>query len=399
MKKAGVLLLFVLLLAAISSIIVAQDATAEPTAEPTSELTAEATLSANHSDQNAQQGIVTRVRFANLSPDAPVFVVYADGQPTNVQLLEYPAISGWVEFAGSPTFALVPRGGAQSQALLGGTFTLDNTSGDWTTIAIVGSQNDGSLSAVSFNEDVANIPAGCARVTVFHSIEGGPSVDIKDDQGNTWVSGLGFPGGSASGSVTSNAPGCTNQSAEATAEAGTTGSQGAEASTTGNQAGTMNGTGALQCVALVMTGSQGNNQTGEATAEASMAGSQGAEATAEATSAASMTTDMQGSGTFTGSRFGNCGYTFDVPAGTVNFQVVPSGTTGNALLDMSNTSLSADTYYFIAAVGSPEAPQTFVWSFSGAPVPPLLTNQQANAPSHATPEAAMETTPEATPGT
>ena len=49
-------------------------------------------------------------------------------------------------------------------------------------------------------------------------------------------------------------------------------------------------------------------------------------------------------------------FSIDVPAGTYDLSVVASGTT-TEILDLSGTELSANTIYFVAAVGTPDAPQ------------------------------------------
>lgn len=51
------------------------------------------------------------------------------------------------------------------------------------------------------------------------------------------------------------------------------------------------------------------------------------------------------------------GMTVDVPAGSYDLRVVATGTTDPALLTLESTTLDAATFYFIAAVGTPDAPQ------------------------------------------
>ena len=52
--------------------------------------------------------------------------------------------------------------------------------------------------------------------------------------------------------------------------------------------------------------------------------------------------------------------TIDVPAGTYNIQVVPSGATEPVVLDLPATTLEANMNYFVAAVGTLESPQVVV---------------------------------------
>ena len=49
-------------------------------------------------------------------------------------------------------------------------------------------------------------------------------------------------------------------------------------------------------------------------------------------------------------------FTLDVPAGTYDFQVVPSGETEPVVLDLPGTELAAGSHYFVAAVGTLASP-------------------------------------------
>ncbi len=59
-------------------------------------------------------------------------------------------------------------------------------------------------------------------------------------------------------------------------------------------------------------------------------------------------------------------YTIDVPAGSYDLQVVPSGATSPVVLNLPGTELAADTNYFVAAVGTLSAPQVVVSATSMA---------------------------------
>lgn len=64
---------------------------------------------------------------------------------------------------------------------------------------------------------------------------------------------------------------------------------------------------------------------------------------------------------FPGAQGNNDGfYTLDVPAGSYDLQVVPSGATSPVVLDLPGTELAADTNYFVAAVGTLANPQVVV---------------------------------------
>ncbi len=57
----------------------------------------------------------------------------------------------------------------------------------------------------------------------------------------------------------------------------------------------------------------------------------------------------------------NDGFTsVDVPAGTYDLAVTANGAPGTVLLDLAGTELAANTSYFVAAVGSPDAPDVVI---------------------------------------
>jgi hypothetical protein len=73
---------------------------------------------------------------------------------------------------------------------------------------------------------------------------------------------------------------------------------------------------------------------------------------------------MEGAMIGSGETAAGCGFTLVVPAGSYNLQVVPTGG-GDALLNLSGTQIEAGNNYFVAAVGTPDAPQVFVLSTAG----------------------------------
>jgi hypothetical protein len=416
MRKGTLLFLLLALLAAVIAPISAQEgqATEEPTAE----------VSANQ-DSEVE---VTTIRLAHFAPDAPVLVAYVNGQPSGIQDLAYPSLSGWVEIPTGSTLSLIPQGASQSSAVLG---PLNITAADnWTTIVFVGSAAGGTLAAYAIQENLGAIPEGCAMVTVFHAIEGAPAVDLLTDDGTALARGIGFPGSGLSNATGGDMGGGTDMQATeeagtdaaATEEAGADMTATEESGTTGTDpcAGEMMGTGtdmqateeaaatedaaateeagadmtvtedpmateeagmgsgdmaeggmsamtfatagAVDCVALPL-----NMATADASAteEAGAAPTEEAAATEEAGAGSEMRAQSMGGG----ETFGGCGYTLLVPAGTYNLQVVGSGGT-DALLNLSGTTLEAGLHYFVAAVGTTDAPQVFALSTAG------MTNNQ-----------------------
>jgi hypothetical protein len=379
-KWWSVLLLLGLIAAAAMLPAMAQDATPEATAgAATAEAGATADASATQdAGQTARNTPVNRIRIIYLSQDGPVLVPYLNGAASGIQLLQAPAVTGWIELPTGTSLTLVPQGNAQSQAAFG-PFSLDEQNRSWTTILIVGSAQNG-LRAYAVNENLANIPSGSARVTVFHGIEGGPAVDVTLDNGTVLASGIGFPGSDNIGDAVG---------ASATMEAGATAEAGASQMTAA----------ALDCVAINSpTASTSGVSSADASATAEMSVTMDASATAEAgaTMEASAGTGSTQMATM-GDTFANCGSTFDVPAGTYNIQVVPSGQSGSPLLTLGNTQLNADTYYIVAAVGTATNPQVFTQSFAGSDLSGLLSSSQGgNSNGSVGASATMEATAEAT---
>ena len=213
---------------------------------------------------------LTYLRVTHLSPDAPAVELYIDGELSDFQVLEFGGISGWVELpAGSYNIALVPVGGSLEDAVIGPVaYTLN--AGLWTTTAVIGSADTGTLTAQALRLDYGPLDAGMARVAVFHAIADAPAVDVVLADGTVLASGLAYAGVAA------------------------------------------------------------DFNTGLAT--------------------------------------------FEVPAGTYDIRVVPSGQTEPVLLDLAGTQFEAGVFYFIAATGTMDAPDVLV---EGVSVERL--NQESNA--------------------
>jgi hypothetical protein len=414
MFKFRVLLLLIALFTVIAFPVAAQEGDA--TEEPTAEIDAmQATAEVGATEEAPQQTQVATVRLAHFAPDAPVLVPYVNGQPSSIQDLAYPSLSGWVEIPTGSTISLIPQGAAQSEAVVG-PLTISGAD-NWTTIVVVGSATSGTLSAYAVRENMGAIPNGCATVTVFHAIEGGPAVDVVTEDGMTLISGIGFPGsglGNAMGGMDMGAESIATDEAgmAMTEEAGMEGDMAGgdmmsdpcasemmggdmdadmmateeagmmmteEADMMGTEeAGMMAGnigmmtvsSGALDCINIPMNMGMGGDMMAESaeTEEADM-GAEGA-ATEEmdmaATEEAGMDSGMAMDGAMIGSggTSGSCGFILVVPAGSYNLQVVPTGG-GDALLNLSGTQIEAGNNYFVAAVGTPDAPQVFVLSTAG----------------------------------
>lgn len=211
-------------------------------------------------DTEAAAQSLAYLRVAHFAADAPAVQVYLDGEASNIQELNFGAISGWVEMpANTYEIAIVPVSGTLDDVVVGPVnYTFQPNT--WTTLAVVGSLEDGSLTVQVLREDYTRIDEDMARVAVLHAIPDAPAVDVLVND-EVAISNLSYSGG----------------------------------------------------------------------------------------------------------RDFNSGYTaVDVPVGTVNIKVVPTGATEPVLLEASDVELEAGTYYFIAATGSADEPQAVIESVSEA---------------------------------
>jgi uncharacterized surface protein with fasciclin (FAS1) repeats len=139
------------------------------------------------------------VRVAHFAPDAPAADVYINGEVTDATELAFGSVSEWMEVPlGVASIALAPAGTSLDEAAVG-PVDVTLSSGSWTTVAAVGSSENGTLTAQAVSEDFSAIPDGQARITFFHAIEGAPAVDVLTG-GTPWVSELAFPGAAEDGS-------------------------------------------------------------------------------------------------------------------------------------------------------------------------------------------------------
>ncbi len=334
---------------------------------------------------------VNHVRIAYLATNGPVLVPYVDGRPSTIQLLQAPAVTGWIDIPVGSRLSLIPQNMAQSQAVVA-PLNVDKMSGQWTTVVVLSTGiNPGDLKSFAFSENLSNVPTGCARVTLIQGVFGSPAANLTLDNGTVIGSGLAFPDGttSSSGQTTS---------AESTPDPMLTQCANmAASSSSSTTTSSTNPVSTLDCQAIT---SSGGTTGAEATAEATMS----TEATAEATMSAESTmeaTEEAGGGLSAsmGQSFSNCGFTFDLPAGTYNLQLVPAAG-GNAISTMGGTQLAADTVYFIAVFGDQNNPQVFMNSVSAASVNALggsgTTSQPNSSSTVVSPDMTEMPTAEAT---
>ncbi len=358
-----ILLLVALLLAGslLALPIFAQETTPETTPDstvevtetmPTPEPTADNSGSIDITEATAEPGgpivpEIVRFRVAYFVPDGPPIDTYVDGELSDIQLLTYPAMTGWVEFpAESLSLSFVPQGGDMNAPLIGPiTLAGDNA---FKTIALVGSAANHTANAISFNENLSNLTDGCARTTILHAVEGGPAVDVALSDGTLLAANLDFAGTGGSGDLISDV---------VTACSDVTGS--------------FYNLGCAAYSVAMMAEAQP-----EATAE-------NMDATQEAA--------MPATGMSTTAPIGDCATQFDLPEGNYSLQVNSAGTM-DALLTLNDVGLAPNSFNLIAVIGGADNPGVFAYTLTNDDVGGVLANQEA-----ADEAAGMaEMTPEAT---
>lgn len=137
--------------------------------------------------------MVSQLRFAHFSSDAPAYEVYVDGELFSESALDFGDTSDWTEFVpGIYRIALVPIEATVADTLVGpSVFTIE--AGAWQTIALIGLAETGSLRAHILTEDYSEIATGETRLSFFHAIENAPALDLYANDG-ALLELVGFPG-------------------------------------------------------------------------------------------------------------------------------------------------------------------------------------------------------------
>jgi uncharacterized surface protein with fasciclin (FAS1) repeats len=133
------------------------------------------------------------LRFVHFSPDTPVVDIYLD-EDVGAGELELLDSTDWMTFpAGDHRLTVTPAGTSVEQAALP-PLALSLAVDSWTTVALIGSLGSDTLALAPIPEDYTPIPAGSARLTVFHAVEGAPPIDLTTDSTRVLVSALAYPG-------------------------------------------------------------------------------------------------------------------------------------------------------------------------------------------------------------
>lgn len=136
-------------------------------------------------------GEATHLRVAHFSPDALAVDVWIDTAPSNITGLTYPSVTDWISLpAGAHELGVVPSGGVYADAIIG-PMNLELLAQQWYTLAVVGSPNADTITAVVLEENVEDVRAGTSRFTFFQGIDGTDSLDFYRDT-IPFTTGMGF---------------------------------------------------------------------------------------------------------------------------------------------------------------------------------------------------------------
>jgi uncharacterized surface protein with fasciclin (FAS1) repeats len=129
------------------------------------------------------------IRVAHFSPDAGPVDIYINDQLSDLQGVTFGTVGEWIEVpARAYSIGVAAAGEAPTIGVVANV-----GAGDWITIAAVGIQGLDSFDVLFLAEDYSPIPDGQARLSVFHAIQGAPTVDILVN-GELVVGALGYPG-------------------------------------------------------------------------------------------------------------------------------------------------------------------------------------------------------------
>jgi uncharacterized surface protein with fasciclin (FAS1) repeats len=137
------------------------------------------------------------VRVAHFSPDAGSADVWVNGAAA-ATAVDFKTVGDWMEVTvGNYSVAIVPAGGKLADNVAMSTVSL--SAGTHTTVAVIGTSANGSITLAPITEDFSATEAGKVHATFFHAVEGGPGANIVVD-GSTLIENLMFPGSNADGS-------------------------------------------------------------------------------------------------------------------------------------------------------------------------------------------------------
>ena len=133
------------------------------------------------------------LRVGHFSTGAPAVDIYIDGSLTDVQSLEFPGLTEYVELPiGSYEIAVVPEGGELDDAIATGDLTIGGD--EYTLAAVYGVSENNSLDVLLIEEDNTPLAPGYFRLTVFHSVFGSGPIDVLRNDGLDPVRFLAYPG-------------------------------------------------------------------------------------------------------------------------------------------------------------------------------------------------------------
>jgi uncharacterized surface protein with fasciclin (FAS1) repeats len=171
----GILICFIL----VSLMVVpvsAQEATAEPAGEATQEV--------------APSDTQAHYRIGNFAVDTPAVTVSVNGEALDMDALPFPELSEWQSVdAGTYQFSVSGEDG--ETALAQAEVSLE--AGTWSTLALVGSVESGTLTLHEIEEDYSELNPGTGGLTVFVALDSDLMLNFNRD-GVPYATELTSPG-------------------------------------------------------------------------------------------------------------------------------------------------------------------------------------------------------------
>lgn len=118
------------------------------------------------------------VRFALFSPDEGDYNIYLDGELISKDALVFPDVTGWMTVAAGAHNVAVTEAGGSLDAPVIPMADLTLNAMTWTTVALAGSQSDGSLQFTLVPEVTEDLLPGTARITFFNALHPATVIDF-----------------------------------------------------------------------------------------------------------------------------------------------------------------------------------------------------------------------------
>ena len=135
-----------------------------------------------------------QVMVVHASPDAPAVDLYVDGEKVNMNALNYPNNTGYLDLeAGDRNIKVTPAGAGVNDAVINADVTLTEDM----AYTVFAADVVNSIEPVLLTDDLTEPAAGKAHVRFVHLSPDAPAVDVAVMNGPTLFSNVAFKGNTA----------------------------------------------------------------------------------------------------------------------------------------------------------------------------------------------------------